>query len=178
MIDLITPPKNQPLYGAAVQRGPPLYDWPRETQPLPQMHAVHAKPQYHIAAPFRSPPIDRSMDIPLPSREVPPHEQMFQKHDAGPAPHVEVYRAPVTPVYRQPVFGQPAFPQMSSQPPVRYPLAGLAQQPAHGAPAAIQHLSPHKFMPAGPSIQDQFKMPPPQHYVPGFDQQRYYVPNR
>lgn len=179
MIDLVTPPKTQAYYGTTVAQAPLLYDRPREVRPVSQMHEVHPQQQYPFMAPSRATPVDRSMDIPLPSREFAPHEQIFQKRDTGPAPHTEVYRGPPTPVYRQPVFGEPAFPQMSSQYQLRYPHAGFAQQPAHGAPAAIQHFSPpHRVVLAEPSSQDHNRMPRPQKYVPGFDQQRYYVPNR
>lgn len=195
MIDLVTPPKTHPYYGAPVERTPLLHGRPAEVRILPPTRVAH--PESHR-------PFVATSDIPLPSREIPPPEHVAQRSDGAPASRVDVYRAPPNPVYRQPVFGQtaftpshdmyrapptplqyqpvfgePAFPQMRSQHPVRYPPAGTVHPPSHGAPAAIQHLSPqHRAMSARPQSLSNGGRPLPQPHFPGLDQQRQYLSNR
>lgn len=122
----------------------------------------------------------RPEDYPIPSREVPqPEYPMLDPHH-GDIQRLEVNVRPppgttlqAGSTQRQPVFGQPAYPQMRS-----HTVAMQAvPRPVHGAPAAVQPMPAQERAPSvgqGPS----FGAPSPQRFFMGSNHQPYYVPDR
>lgn len=108
------PARSQPRYG----QQDPLYRLPVYGKALPS-----AVPQ------FGSPPV---YDQPLPSIEG-PYGAAPRRPFKGKQPEVIDLTGPSP--RKQPVFGQPAYPQVAR------PLAQMTPAPVHGAPASVQQIS-------------------------------------
>lgn len=116
----------------------------------------------------------RPEDYPIPSREVPQPEYPTLDAYHGDTQRMEVnVRPPPGTTQRQPVFGQPAYPQMRSQ----TVAMQAVPRPVHGAPAAVQPMPAQERAPSvgqGPS----FGAPSPQRFFMSSNHQPYYVPDR
>jgi len=122
----------------------------------------------------------RPEDYPIPSREVPQPEYPVLGPHHGDIQRMEVNVRPppgttlqAGPTQRQPVFGQPAYPQMRSQ----TVAMQAVPRPVHGAPAAVQPMPAQERAPSvgqGPS----FGAPSPQRFFMGGNHLPYYVPDR
>lgn len=119
----------------------------------------------------------RPEDYPIPSREVPQpaYPTLDRYHGNTERMEVNVRPPPGTTLQgeRQPVFGQPAYPQMRSQ----TVAMQTVPRPVHGAPAAVQPMPAQERAPSvgqGPS----FGAPSSQRFFMGSNHQPYYVPDR
>ncbi|KAH0172627.1 hypothetical protein KCU67_g1651, partial [Aureobasidium melanogenum] len=115
-------------------------------------------------------------DYPIPSREE-PHPGYPILGDAE-TKQVNM-RAPTTNLQtrsaqHQPVFGQPAYPQMRSQ----TVAMQVVSRPVHGAPAAVQPMPTQERAPSVGQAAPSFGAPSPQRFFVGSSRQPYYVPDR
>lgn len=115
-------------------------------------------------------------DYPIPSREEP--HPGYPYHGDAETKEVNV-RAPRTnmqtqPALHQPVFGQPAYPQMRSQ----TVTMQVVPRPVHGAPAAVQPMPSQERAPSVGQTAPTFGAPSPQRFFVGSSHQPYYVPDR
>lgn len=119
-------------------------------------------------------------DYPLPSREIPPNGQQpshayhgdYERRDAARL-HPEP-RLPARPVQHQPVFGEPAYPQMRSQ----TVTVRASPRPVHGAPAPVQQISLRERAPSVGQVPPEFGVPSPQRYFTNSNRRPFYLPNR
>lgn len=123
----------------------------------------------------------RPEDYPIPSREDPQPGYPTIEPYHGNAGRMEVNVRPppgttqqVRSAQRQPVFGQPAYPQMRSQ----TVAMQVVPRPVHGAPAAVQPMPPQERAPSVGQAAPSFGAPSPQRFFMGSNHQPYYVPDR
>ncbi|THW56868.1 hypothetical protein D6D25_03108 [Aureobasidium pullulans] len=122
-------------------------------------------------------------DYPIPSREEPypgyPSLPTFSHHGETERKDVNVRAPPgftlqTRATQRQPVYGQPAYPQMRSQ----TVAMQVVPRPVHGAPAAVQPMPPQDRAPSVGQAAPSFGAPSPPRYFMGSSHQPYYVPDR
>jgi hypothetical protein len=120
-------------------------------------------------------------DLPIPSREepLPGYPLLDPYHGDNTRMAVNVRPPPGTmpqprSAQHQPVFGQPAYPQMRS----KTVAMQVVPRPVHGAPAAVQPMPSQERAPSVGQAAPSFGVPSPQRFFVGSNHQPYYVPDR
>ncbi|KAK6006465.1 hypothetical protein QM012_006875 [Aureobasidium pullulans] len=119
-------------------------------------------------------------DYPIPSREEPhpgyPILNPYHGDTETKEVNVRAHRTNLQtrPTEHQPVFGQPAYPQMRSQTVVMQ----VVPRPVHGAPAAVQPMPSQERAPSVGQAAPSFGVPAPQRFFAGSSHRPYYVPDR
>jgi hypothetical protein len=120
-------------------------------------------------------------DFPIPSREepLPGYPSLDPYHGDNARMAVNVRPPPGTTLQprsaqHQPVFGQPAYPQMRS----KTVAMQVVPRPVHGAPAAVQPMPTQERAPSVGQAAPSFGVPSPQRFFTGSNHQPYYVPDR
>ncbi|KAI4717512.1 hypothetical protein E4T48_06283 [Aureobasidium sp. EXF-10727] len=138
-------------------------------------------PSYNYDGTRNRDEIIKPEDYPIPSREEPQPEYptLSPYHGGTERTGVNVRPAASTtmqtrPAQHQPVFGQPAYPQMRSQ----TVAMQVVPRPVHGAPAAVQPMPPQERAPSVGQAAPSFGVPSPQRFFKGSSHQPYYVLDR
>lgn len=143
--------------------------------------AVHRHQSYNLGSTRDSVDMIKPEDYPIPSREQPhpaqhpsyPYYEEVGRRDVNvrPPPGITLQTRAVQ---HQPVFGQPAYPQMRSQ----TAAMQVVPRPVHGAPAAVQPMPPRDREASVGQSATSFGAPSPQRYFVGSSHLPYYVPDR
>ncbi|KAG9675216.1 hypothetical protein KCU95_g2231, partial [Aureobasidium melanogenum] len=116
-------------------------------------------------------------DFPIPSREEPhPGYPILDPYSETKEVNARAHQTNLQtrPAQHQPVFGQPAYPQMRSQ----TVAMQVVPRPVHGAPAAVQPMPTQERAPSVGQAAPSFGAPSPQRFFVGSSHQPYYVPDR